>query len=63
VAFACHRREARSVDLDLASSIRSDRARRAQIAHQESHRRSSHTEYLRQRFLGEREDVVVNVVA
>jgi hypothetical protein len=38
------RREPRSVDLDLASSIRSNRSGRAQIAHQKRHRRSSHTE-------------------
>jgi len=47
VAFARCRREPRSVDLDLASSIGSDRSGRAQIAHQQRHRRSSHTEYLR----------------
>src|SRR6266705_5564063 len=63
VAFARCRREPRSVDLDPASLIRPDRSGGAQIAHQESHRRSSHTEYLRQRLLGEREYVVVDAVA
>jgi hypothetical protein len=63
VAFAGRRREPRSVDLNLASSIRSDRSGRAQIAHQERHRCSSHTEHLRQRVLGQREDVVVDAVA
>jgi hypothetical protein len=63
VAFARYRREPRSVDLDPASLLRPDRSARAQIAHQERHRRSSHAEYLRQRLLGEREDVVVEAVA
>ena len=63
VAFARRRREPRSVDLDLASSIGPDRSRRAQFAHQERYRRSPHTEYLRQRLLGDREDVVVDAVA
>jgi hypothetical protein len=63
VAFARRRREPRSVDLDLASTMRSDRSAGAQIAHQERYRRSSHTEYLRQRLLSEREDVVVDAVA
>jgi len=63
VAFARHRRKPRSVDLDLASSIRFDRAGCTQIAHQERHGRSSHTEYLRDHFLREREDVVADAVA
>src|SRR5260221_12135475 len=63
VAFARRRREPRSVDLDLASSIRSDCSGRAQIVHQLRYRRSSHTEYLRQRLLGERQDVVIDAVA
>src|ERR1700729_3010725 len=63
MALARRRREPRSVDLDLASPIRSDRSGRAQFVHQERHRRSSHTEYLRQRLLSEREDVVVDAVA
>ena len=63
VAFACRRREPRSVDLDLASTIRSDRSGLAQIAHQKRYRRSSHAKYLRKRLLSEREDVVVDVVA
>lgn len=62
VAFAGLRRESRSVDLDLTSSIGFDRTGCAQIAHQDRHRRSSHTKHLRQRFLGEREDVVVDSV-
>ena len=45
------------------SLIRPDRPTRAQIAHQERHRRSSYTEYLRKRLLGEREYVVVDAVA
>jgi hypothetical protein len=63
VAFARCRTESRPVDFDLASLLRPDRSARSQIAHQERHCRSSHTEYLRQRLLGEREDVVVNAVA
>jgi hypothetical protein len=63
VAFARCRREPQSVDLDSASLIRPDRPTRAQIAHQERHRRSSYTEYLRKRLLGEREYVVVDAVA
>ena len=47
VAFTRRHREPRSVDLDLASPIRSDRSGRAQFVHQECHRGSSHTEYLR----------------
>ena len=63
MAFARGRREPQSVDLDLPASIRSDCAGRAQIPHQEIHGRPPHTEYLRQRLLREREDVVVDVVA
>ena len=63
VAFARRRSEPRSVDLDLATSLGSDRSGRAQIAHQKRHRRSSHAEDLRQRLLGEREHVVVDAVA
>ncbi len=63
VAFARCRREPRSVDLEEASSIGPDRPARAEIAHQERYRRSSHTEYLRQRLLGERENIVVDAVA
>jgi hypothetical protein len=62
-AFARHRCEPRSVDLDFASPFRSDRSGSPQIAHQERHRRSSHTQYLRKRLLGEREDVLVDPVA
>src|SRR6266536_3212008 len=63
VAFARRRREPRPIDLDQASSIGPDRSARAQIAHQERHRRASHTEYLRQRLLGEREHIMVDPVA
>src|SRR5439155_10853203 len=63
VAFARCSREPQSVDLDSASLIRPDRPTRAQIAHRERHRRSSYTEYLRKRLLGEREYVVVDAVA
>ena len=63
VAFARCRREPGSVDLDEASSIGPDRSARAEIAHQERYRRSSHAEYLCQRLLGERELIVVDAVA
>ena len=63
VAFARCRREPRRVDLDQASSIGPDRSTRAQIAHQERHGRTSHTEYLRERLLGEREHIMVDAVA
>ena len=63
MAIACRRREPQSVDLDLASPLRSDRSGRAQIAHQEIHGRPPHTKYLRQRLLSERQDVVIDVVA
>jgi hypothetical protein len=63
VGFARCRHEPRSVDLDSASLIRPDRSTRAQFAHQERHRRSSYTEYLRKRLLGEWEYVVVDAVA
>ena len=63
VAFARCRREPRRVDLDQASSIGPDRATRAQLAHQERHGRTSHTEYLRERLLGEREHIMVDAVA
>ena len=46
VAFARCRREPRRVDLDQPSSIGPDCATHAQIAHQERHGRTSHTEYL-----------------
>ena len=62
-AFARQRCEPRRVDLDFASPFRYDRSGSAQIPHQERHRRSSHTQYLRKRLLGEREDVVVDAVA
>jgi hypothetical protein len=63
VAFARCRREPRRVDLDQAPSIGPDRATRAQLAHQERHGRTSHTEYLRERLLGEREHIMVDAVA
>ena len=63
VAFARCRREPRRIDLDQAASIGPDRATRAQIAHQERHGRSSHTEDLRERLLGEREHIMVDAVA
>ena len=63
VAFARCRREPGPVDLDEASSIGPDRSARAEIAHQERYRRSSHAEYLCQRLLGERELIVVDAVA
>ena len=63
MAFARCRREPRPVDLDEASSIGPDRSARAEIAHQERYRRSSYTEYLCQRMLGERKHIVVDAVA
>ena len=59
VAFARHRCEPQWVNLDFSSPFRSDRSGSAQVAHQERHCRSSHTQYLRKRLLGECEDVVV----
>ncbi|MGY4594491.1 hypothetical protein ACVWXL_002237 [Bradyrhizobium sp. GM22.5] len=63
VAFARHRCEPQWVNLDFSSPFRSDRSGSAQVAHQERHCRSSHTQYLRKRLLGECEDVVVGAVA
>jgi hypothetical protein len=63
VAFACRRREPQSIDFDPSASIRSDSPGRAQIAHHERYRRSSHAENLQQVLLGERDDVIVDMVA
>lgn len=63
VAFARHRCEPQWINLDFSSPFRSDRSGSAQVAHQERHCRSSHTQYLRKRLLGECEDVVVGTVA
>jgi hypothetical protein len=45
------------------ASIGPDRATRAQLAHQQRHGRTSYTEYLRERLLGEREHIMVDAVA
>ena len=63
MAFARRRREPHPVDLDQASSIGPDGSPRAQIAHQERHGRTPHTEHLRQCVLGEREHIMVDAVA
>jgi hypothetical protein len=63
VAFARCRREPCRVDLDQAASIGPDRTARTQVAHQERHGRTSYTEDLRERLLGERERIMVDAVA
>jgi len=63
VAFARCRREPHRVDLDQAPPIGPDRSTRAQLAHQERHGRPSHPKYLRERLLGEREQIMVDAVA
>ena len=63
VAFASRRGEPRRVDFDQAASFGPDCTTGAQLAHQQRHGRTSHTEDLRERLLGEREHIMVDAVA
>jgi len=63
MARASRRGEPRPINLDAAASFGPDRSRRTQVAHHTRHRRSSHTEYLRQRFLGDGKHILLDAVA
>ena len=62
VALACRSLESRPVDLDQASPIGSDRARRAEFAGNLRHRCSPHAKKFRERLLRQGQDVTVNPI-
>ena len=62
VAFARRCFEPRSVNLDQAPAIGSDSTRRPQLAHDMRHGRSTDSEQLRKRLLGQRQEITVNAI-
>ena len=62
VALACRCFEPRSVNLDQAAPIRSDRTRHPELAHYMRHRCSSYAKQLRKRLLRQRQEVTVNPI-
>ena len=62
VALASRCFEPRSVNLDQAPPIRSDRTRRPELAHDMRHGRSTYSKQLRKRLLRQRQEVTANSI-